>query len=118
MSSATAPAPITLWSFFNLSPTGPKTEALLLEGKDPFLLSLAKQKKLFVPFDEEGWAMAKRVGQHTSVILEIARQYSKRTPERTITIRNVPRYRQLVENGVGAYFHDPGKAPKDRVFTN
>jgi len=99
-------------------PTGPKTEALLLEGKDPFLLSLSKQKKLFVLFDEEGWPMAKRVGQHTSVILEIARQYSKRTPERTITIRNVPRYSQLVENGVGAYFHDPGKAPKDRVFTN
>jgi len=99
-------------------PTGPKTEALLLDGKDPFLLSLAKQKKLFVPYDEEGWSMAKRVGQHTSVILEIARQYSKRTPERTITIRNVPRYRQLVENGVGAYFHDPEKAPKDRIFTN
>ncbi len=99
-------------------PTGPKTEALLLEGKDPFLLSLAQQKKLFVPYDEEGWSMAKRVGQHTSVILEIARQYSKRTPERAITIRGVPRYGQLLENGVGAYFHDPEKAPKDRIFYN
>jgi hypothetical protein len=59
-------------------PTGPKTVELLLDGKDPFLLSLSKKGKLFVPYDETGWSMEKRVGQHCSVILELMRQFSKR----------------------------------------
>jgi hypothetical protein len=96
-------------------PTGPKTEKLLLDGKDPFLLSLAAKKKLFVPYDESGWPMEKRVGQHCSVILEIMHQYSKKFPERAIAVQNVPRYAEVVKNGLGHYFHDPKNAEKDRV---
>ncbi len=99
-------------------PTGPKTEELLLNGKDPFLLSLSKKGKLFVPYDETGWSMEKRVGQHCSVILEIMRQFSKRLPEKKIEVRSVPRYADVVKNGVGYYFHDPKKADKDKVHLN
>lgn len=93
-------------------PTGPKTVDLLLDGKDPFLLSLSKKGKLFVPYDETGWPMEKRVGQHCSVILELLHQYSRKFPERTILIRNVPRYAEVVKNGVGHYFHDPNAVDK------
>ncbi len=96
-------------------PTGPKTEKLLLDGKDPFLLSLSKKKKLFVPYDESGWPMDKRVGQHSSVMLEIIFQYSKKSPQRAILIQNVPRYAELVKNGTGYYLHDPAKADKSRL---
>jgi hypothetical protein len=99
-------------------PTGPKTEKFLLDGKDPFLLSLAGKKKLFVPYDESGWPMEKRVGQHCSVMLEIFRQYAKKTPERSILVNGIPRYAEVVENGVGHYFHDPAKADKDKVYMN
>jgi len=99
-------------------PTGPKTVDLLLEGKDPFLLSLSKQKKLFVPYDEAGWAMKKRVGQHCSVILEIMRQFSMRDPERAISVSNVPRYSDLVKNDVGYYYHDPKKVNEKNVYYN
>jgi hypothetical protein len=99
-------------------PTGPKTEKFLLDGKDPFLLSLAQKKKLFVPYDASGWPIEKRVGQHCSIILEILRQYSKKNPERSILVRNVPRYAEIVQKGVGSYFHDPSKAEKDRVYPN
>ena len=99
-------------------PTGPKTETLLLDGKDPLLLSLAKRKKLFVPYDESGWPMRKRVGQHSSVSQEIFRQYSKKHPDRAIIIRNVPRYAQIVEKGVGFYFHDPSESPKKNIYYN
>lgn len=99
-------------------PTGPKTVELLLNGKDPFLLSLSKKGKLFVPYDESGWPMEKRVGQHCSVILELIRQYSKKFPDRAIQVRNVPRYADLVKNGVGCYYHDPDKADKARVHDN
>jgi hypothetical protein len=99
-------------------PTGPKTEKFLLDGKDPFLLSLAKKKKLFVPYDESGWPLEKRVGQQCSVTLEIIRQFGRRTPEKAIVIQGIPRYAEVVEKGVGNYYHDPEMADKDRIVLN
>jgi len=99
-------------------PTGPKTVGLLLDGKHPFLLSLSKKKKLFVPYDETGWTMEKRVGQHCSVILEIIRQFSRKFPDKAIKLRNVPRYADVVKNGVGHYYRDPDKADKADVYFN
>jgi len=99
-------------------PTGPKTVKFLLDGKDPFLLSLAQKKKLFVPYDEAGWPLEKRVGQHCSVVLEIMRQFSKKSPDRAIAVREIPRYADLVRNGVGYYFHDPAGSARDRIFLN
>jgi len=99
-------------------PTGPKTEKLLLDGKDPFLLSLARKKKLFVPYDASGWPLEKRVGQHCSLCLEILRQYSKKNPDRSILVRDIPRHAEVIQNGVGHYFHDPDKAEKDRLYPN
>jgi predicted deacylase len=99
-------------------PTGPKTEKLLLDGKDPFLLNLSRKGKLFVPYDESGWPMENRVGQHCSVILEMIRQFSKKFPERAIKVRNVPRYSDVVKNGVGYYYRDPAKAQKDNLYFN
>ncbi|MCK4556748.1 MAG: succinylglutamate desuccinylase/aspartoacylase family protein, partial [Candidatus Aminicenantes bacterium] len=93
-------------------PTGPKTEKLLLDGKDPFLLSLSKKGKLFVPYDETGWPMEKRVGQHCSLVLELMRQFSRKFPEKKIEILNVPRYAEVLKNGVGYYYHDPKTADK------
>lgn len=97
-------------------PTGPKTEQFFLDGKDPFLLSLAKKKKLFVAYDETGWPLEKRVGQHLSVALEILRQFTKRNQERGVVVRNVPRYADVVKNGVGHYFHDPAQAPQISIY--
>lgn len=99
-------------------PTGPKTLKLLMDGKDPFLLSLAKQKKLFVPYDETGWSMEKRVGQHCSVILEIMSQFSRRNKDKAIQVSSAPRYADLVQNGVGYYYHDPEKAEKEDIYYN
>jgi hypothetical protein len=96
-------------------PTGPKTVKLMMDGKDPFLLSLSRKKKLFVPYDENGWSMDKRVGQHTSVALEILKQFSKKYPERAIRLSGVPRYAEIVKNGIGSYFHDPAKADPKSV---
>jgi len=99
-------------------PTGPKTTKFLLDGKDPFLLSLSKKKKLFVPYDETGWPLEKRVGQHLSVTLEIFRQFSKKTMARPIVVRGVPRYADVVKNGVGHYLGDPAKAAAGTVVMN
>ncbi len=116
--SGTAPFLLEAPIPFLDQPTGPKTVKLLLDGKDPFLLSLAGKKKLFVPYDAAGWPMEKRVGQHLSVTLEILRQYSRKTPGRELVVRGVPRYAEVVANGVGRYFHDPSKADPKSVVSN
>lgn len=99
-------------------PTGPKTEKLLLDGQDPFLLRLSRKRKLFVPYDESGWPLEKRVGQHCSLTLEILRQHARRNPDRALSLRGVPSYAEVIQNGVGHYFHDPAKAEKGRVYVN
>ena len=99
-------------------PTGPKTVDLLLDGKDPFLLSLSKKGKLFVSYDETGWPMEKRVGQHCSVILELVRQFSRKFPDKSIQIRNVPRYAEVVKKGIGHYYHNPAQADKKDIYYN
>lgn len=97
-------------------PTGPKTEKLLLDGQDQFLLNLAKKKKLFVPYDQTGWPIEKRVGQHLSVSLEIIRQYSRKMANRAIIIKNVPRYSDLVKNGIGFYFSNPAEVDPRKII--
>jgi hypothetical protein len=99
-------------------PTGPKTVDLLLDGKDPFLLSLSKKGKLFVPYDETGWPIEKRVGQHCSVILELVRQFSRKFPDKAIKLHNVPRYAEVVKNGIGHYYHNPAQADKKDIYYN
>jgi predicted deacylase len=96
-------------------PTGPKTVEFLLDGKDPFLLRLSEKGKLFVPYDADGWPIDKRVGQHTSTVLELLNQFSRRTPERAVVLSGVPRYADIVENGIGFYFRDPAAVPSDRI---
>jgi hypothetical protein len=99
-------------------PTGPKTVDLLLDGKDPFLLSLSRQDKLFVPYDESGWPMERRVGQHCSVVLEIIKQFSKKHRGKAIRVNRVPRYAEVIDNGVGHYYHDPREAEEKSIFYN
>jgi len=99
-------------------PTGPKTVEFLLQGKDPLLLSLARQKKLFVPYDSTGWSTEKQVGQHCSVTLEIVNQFSLYNPERAMRLSNVPRYAEILAKGVGYFYHDPQKANQGKVHFN
>ena len=68
-----------------------------------------------MPYDKTGWPMAKRVGQHCSVILELIRQYSRKNPERAIKLTNVPRYREVVAKGVGYFFRNPEKADREKI---
>lgn len=97
-------------------PTGPKTMDLLLVGKDPFLLSLSEKGMLFVPYDEEGWPIRNRAGQHTSVILEILNQMAKQYPEKEIIATGIPRYKDVVENGIGYYLTDPSSVDTARIY--
>ena len=95
--------------------SGPKTHDLLMEGKDPFIEVAAKEGLLYAPIDERGWTIERRVGQHSSVSQEIIEQFSKKNEDRAVVL-TAPKHAEIVEKGIGAFFHNPEKAPDERIF--
>lgn len=97
---------------------GVTDEALLLTGIDPFVVIAGQYKLLYSPIDEKGWPIDVRVGRHTSTVLSIAETWSDMNPDKPIRIANVPRYKDIIKNGLGYYFNDPSKAPQEKLFYN
>ena len=95
-------------------PTGPKTEALELDGKDEFLLAAARRGLLFTDYDEKGKSMEERAGRHISVSRQLAAQWSLFNPERIVAF-SCPGYAEFVAKGLGPYFRDPAAAPEGSV---
>jgi hypothetical protein len=88
---------------------------LLLEGKDEFLIKAYAHGLLFEKIDETGWPVEKRVGRHCSSILQILELWSEENAEEAIQFEGIPRYQEVVEQGVGAFLRDPSKADPSRI---
>lgn len=96
-------------------PTGPKTEALEMDGKDEFLLTAGSLDLLFTDYDETGKSMEQRAGRHVSIILELAAQWTEFNPDKPIAFTS-PGYNEFVTNGIGFYLKNPDDAPPERVI--
>lgn len=90
-------------------------EALLLSGKDPFVMKAGEHGLLYEDIDEEGWPIDVRVGRHCSSILQIAATWSEFNFDKPIVIENAPRYAEVIEHGIGHYFLNPAEADPQRV---
>lgn len=88
---------------------------LLLEGKDEFLVRAYSHGLLFEKIDESGWPIEKRVGRHCSSILHIIELWSEDNPERTIQCEKVPRYREILDKGIGFFLRDPSQEKSSRI---
>ncbi len=89
---------------------------LLLEGKDEFVVKAGKHGLLFEKMDENGWPIEVRVGRHCSTILQILELWSEENPEKSVIVKGVPRYAEVIEKGIGNFLHDPAKADPKRVY--
>ena len=87
----------------------------LLTGKDEFVVKAGQHGLLFEKIDEKGWPIAVRVGRHTSTLLQVAETWGEDHPDKRIVITGVPKYKEVIEKGVGHYLHDPARAQKGRV---
>lgn len=95
---------------------GITSRELLLEGKDDFVVKAGEHGLLFSPIDENGWPIKVRVGRHTSAILQTMESWNEYFPDKEILCDNVPRYAELIENGVGFYLKDPSRAEPDNII--
>ena len=94
---------------------GVTDEHLLLTGKDPFVMAAGAHKLLYAPIDENGWPIDVRVGRHVSTLLTVLDVFSQADPAKAVAVQGVPRYKDVVDRGIGAFLQDPSKVPADRV---
>jgi hypothetical protein len=88
-------------------PTGPKTEKLLLDGKDEFLAKLGDLGLLFCPYNlEEGKSMDLRVGRHFTTAMLVIEEWSYSYEDRAVSF-TAPSYEDIMANGLKKYFLDP-----------
>jgi predicted deacylase len=95
---------------------GRTDRALLLTGKDEFVVRAGRRGLLFEKIDEAGWPVDVRVGRHTSTVLQILEIWSGDHPDKAVEVSGVPRYAEVVEKGVGAFLKDPKTAAPAKVF--
>jgi len=95
---------------------GRTDRALLLEGKDEFVVKAGKHGLLFEKIDENGWPIDVRVGRHCSTILQILELWSEEHPEKGVVVKNIPCYDELIDRGIGPFLHDPSRADAKRIF--
>jgi hypothetical protein len=77
-------------------------EILPVEGQDAFYVAAAKLGNLFVPYDEEGWPLRRRVGRHLTAFLELAVALEE-LEGKPFVVEGVPDYYELEANDVGYY---------------
>jgi predicted deacylase len=89
---------------------------LLLQGKDEFVVKAGKHGLLFEKMDENGWPIDVRVGRHCSTILQLLSLWSEQNPEKSVTVKGVPGYAEVIEKGIGSFLRDPAKADPQRIY--
>ena len=88
---------------------GPTNEELVLSGRDEFM-HLASQHRglVYVNYDHEtGLPIRDRVGRHVSAFLALVDALNELHAGEPVVIVDVPRYRELMENGIGHYLRNP-----------
>ena len=95
---------------------GRTDRALLLTGRDEFVVRAGKRGLLFEKIDEKGWPIDVRVGRHTSTVLQILENWTADKPDQGVVVAGVPRYTEVVEKGTGAFLKDPRTADRSRLY--
>lgn len=91
-------------------------EELLMSGKDRFVMTAGDYGLLYAPIDENGWPIDKRVARHVTTAMTLMQVNNMMRPDQTILIEGIPSYAEIMEKGIGAFFHDPEAAPAGRVY--
>ncbi len=94
---------------------GKTTREQLLTGKDEFVVKAGEHGLLFEKIDENGWPIDVRIGRHTSAVLQTMESWTEAHPENGFVCTGVPKYTEVIENGAGAYLHNPAKADPKRI---
>jgi len=94
---------------------GRTTREQLLTGRDEFVVKAGEHGLLFERIDENGWPIDVRVGRHTSTVLQTMDSWTILNPDRPLSCRGVPRYAEVIAEGLGHWLYDPSRAAPGRL---
>jgi hypothetical protein len=95
---------------------GKTTREQLLTGKDDFVVKAGQHGLLFEKIDANGWPIDKRVGRHTSSVLQTMVSWTEMHPEKPLVCDSIPRYADVVARGLGLYLRNPAQAKPGRIW--
>jgi hypothetical protein len=95
---------------------GKTTREQLLTGKDDFVVKAGQHGLLFEKIDANGWPIDKRVGRHTSSVLQTMVSWTEMHPEKPLVCDSVPKYADVIAHGMGRYLRNPAQARPGRIW--
>ncbi len=90
-------------------------EALLMEGKDRFVIKAGEHGLLYAPIDENGWPIEKRVARHIETVMQLIMVNNMMHPDQTILVEGIPSYEDMCRS-LAPYYYDPATAPAGRLY--
>jgi hypothetical protein len=90
-------------------------EALLLTGKDEFVMKAGEAGLLYWPIDETGWPIDVRVARHVRTMEVVTEMWTRFHKDQPLALSNLPGYQEMIANGLGHYFADPDSVAGDRL---
>jgi hypothetical protein len=81
---------------------GATNARLVVEGRDRFYVMASERHRLSVPFDGQGWPLARRVGRHLEGVSAFTASLGELAPSSAVELSDVPTYESLVRDGLGA----------------
>jgi hypothetical protein len=89
--------------------------ALLLTGKDEFVMAAGRAGLLYWPIDENGWPIDVRVARHVRTMEVVTEMWTRFHKDQPLALSGLPGYQELIDNGVGHYFANPAGVPSSRL---
>lgn len=84
---------------------GATNEHLAVTGQDKCYNILVHYGLLYVPYDENGHPLEERAGRHLSGVQAYIQALGMVNPEKAVVLENVPKFADLMANGIGQYLH-------------
>ena len=84
---------------------GTVSAEMVVTGRDKFYFRAGQHGALTVDYPETGIGMSERCARHISALNEFCRSYDG--PAGTIDLGEMPSYKEIITNGIGAYLASP-----------
>ena len=82
----------------------------------PAVLRQNNVRLLFEKIDANGWPIDKRVGRHTSAVLQTMVSWTEMHPDKPMVCDSIPRYADVVARGLGQYLRNPALAKPGGIW--
>jgi len=82
---------------------GKTTAGLVVDGKDKNYLKAFRLGRLFIPYDEGGVPLSRRVARHIAAITAVLEAQAELEPEKAVEVENLPGWKQILDEGLGPF---------------